>query len=53
MERDLEQDVMAAQEARRLNPRGSVPTFDVGGQALIGFDPRALAAALESAAARR
>ena len=52
-ERDVDTDATAAQEARRLNPRGSVPTFDVGGIPVIGFDPRSLASAMESAAARQ
>ena len=49
-ERDVDTDVMAAQEARRLNPRGGVPTFDVGGTAVVGFLPSHLTAAIQQAA---
>jgi glutaredoxin len=52
-DRDVEADAMAAQEARRLNPRGSVPTFDIAGTALVGFSPRSLTAAIVNAAGNR
>jgi mycoredoxin len=52
VERNVEQDPGAAAEAHRLNPRGSVPTFDVGGTPLIGFDATNLNAAIDRARAR-
>jgi glutaredoxin len=46
-ERDVERDSAAAADALRLNPRRSVPTFDLGGrEVLIGFTPHELEAAL-------
>lgn len=51
-EREVDTDVVAAAEARRLNPRGSVPTFDVAGTTIIGFRPNTLEAAIDAAAAR-
>jgi glutaredoxin len=52
-DRDVEADVMAAQEARRLNPRGSVPTFDIAGTPLVGFSPRSFTAAIVNATSNR
>jgi glutaredoxin len=49
VERDIEQDPSAAAESRRLNPRGSVPTLEVGGRVLVGFDPGRLNAAIAAA----
>lgn len=46
-ERDVERDSEAAADALRLNPRRSVPTFDLGGhEVLIGFTPAELEGAL-------
>lgn len=53
VERDVEKDAEAAVLYRRLNPSGGVPTIDIEGQVFIGFRPRAMAEALETAAARR
>jgi glutaredoxin len=52
VDRDVEMDSSAALEARRLNPRGGVPTFDVAGTPLIGFDAGSLERAIDAAAAR-
>lgn len=46
-ERDVERDSAAAADALRLNPRRSVPTFDLGGhEVLVGFTPHELEEAL-------
>lgn len=34
---DLEQDPSHRAALRRLNPRGSIPTFSIGGKVLVGF----------------
>ena len=46
VEHDVERDPRAAVFFVAVNPRGSVPTFDVGGQILIGFDPERLGDAI-------
>lgn len=49
-ERDVERDSSAAADALRLNPRRSVPTFDLGGrEVLVGFTPHELEDALSRA----
>ena len=35
---------------RALNPRYSVPTFDIEGRVLVGFGPATIEAAIEAAA---
>jgi hypothetical protein len=52
-ERDVERDDRARRAHRRLNPQGSVPTFDAYGEVVNGFDPEVWKAALERGAARR
>jgi glutaredoxin len=52
-ELDVERDERAFRAHRRINPRGSVPTFDAYGEVVDGFDPVAWKAALERGAARR
>jgi glutaredoxin len=42
IEHDVERDPRAAVFFVAVNPHGSVPTFDVGGEILIGFDPKRL-----------
>jgi Glutaredoxin len=51
-ERDVDTDAFAAAEARRLNPRGSIPVIDVAGRILVGFRPATLIAAIQDAARR-
>ncbi len=51
--RDVEVDVRAGRELRSVNPRGSVPMFDVDGRILIGFEPSLLEDAIERAASQR
>ena len=38
-EYDIDRDRDAAARLRRLNPRGSVPTFEIGNETLVGFAP--------------
>jgi glutaredoxin len=52
-ERDVDTDALAASEARRLNPRGSIPTIDVAGTTIVGFRPSAIIAAIQNAAGHR
>jgi glutaredoxin 3 len=52
-ERDVEASVAYSRELHSLNPRGSIPTFDVEGQVLVGFSDCALVRAMEQAARRR
>jgi glutaredoxin len=50
VEHDIERDDRAAAVLFALNPRGSVPMFDVDGQIVIGFEPRELHTAIMHAA---
>lgn len=50
VEHDVERDPRAAVYFVAVNPRGSVPTFEVAGQILIGFDPDRLRAAIDASA---
>ncbi len=50
---DVEQDLRAALRLRRLSPSGNVPTFDVGGTIVVGFDPPELHDAIARAAGVR
>jgi glutaredoxin len=52
-ERDVDTDAFAASDARRLNPKGSIPTIDVAGTTIVGFQPSAIIAAIQNAAGRR
>ncbi|MCZ7679321.1 MAG: glutaredoxin family protein [Sandaracinaceae bacterium] len=52
VEHDVEADARAAQRLRSLNPRGSVPTFEIDGETRIGFSPRNLEIAIDEAARR-
>jgi glutaredoxin len=51
-EYDVEANAAARAEHRRLNPAGGVPTFDIGGEVLVGFSDRGFERALDAAAAR-
>ena len=48
-ERDVEASPENARRMRAINPRGSVPTFDLDGRVLVGFSEPALASALRHA----
>jgi glutaredoxin len=52
-EHDIERSSESARKMRAINPRGSVPTFDVEGQVEVGFSAESLLAAMRSAADRR
>ena len=52
-ELDVESDRWARREHRRLNPRGSVPTFDAYGEVVQGFSPEGFQAALQRGAAKQ
>jgi glutaredoxin len=52
-EHDVETSDESARRMRIINPRGSVPTFDVEGQVEIGFSPGGLLATMQRAEARR
>ena len=52
-EYDIENDSAAKARQRVLNPRGSIPTVDIEGQVLVGFDPQRIEAAIDRAARAR
>lgn len=47
--RDIDSDDVAKARMKRLNPVGSVPTFEIDGRALRGFSEKSLEAALDAA----
>jgi len=53
VEHDVDVDTRASGQHRRLNPRGSVPTIEIDGQVLVGFDARGIERALDRAARAR
>ena len=52
-ERDVETSATYAREMRAINPRGGVPTFQIEGQLLVGFDARQITSTMEREAERR
>lgn len=52
-ELDVDSDTAARKRALALNPQGSVPTFAVDDEVLIGFDPASLEARIDRAVKRR
>jgi glutaredoxin 3 len=52
-ERDIDKDPQARARHRKLNPRGSLPTIEVDGQVLAGFDAARLERALDRAGRAR
>jgi glutaredoxin len=52
-EYDVERDPEAREVAHRLNPRGSVPTIDVDGTVLVGWNETRFQSALQEATDRR
>ncbi len=52
-ERDVESNPANLADCQRLNPRCSIPTLDVGGEAVVGFDEATLRAALQRAAKKQ
>jgi len=53
VEHDVEHDSRAKLRQKSLNPRGSVPTIDIEGQVLVGFNPTKIERAIDHAARRR
>jgi glutaredoxin len=51
-ERDVESSSEYASAMHAINPRGSVPTFDVEGEVMVGFSEQGLVAAMTRAARR-
>jgi len=52
-ERDVDADAQARAAWQRAIPDGTVPAFDIDGQAFGGYDPARIQAALEYAGVRR
>jgi glutaredoxin len=52
-ERNIELSSEYAAKMRAINPRGSIPTFDVEGEVVIGFSERGLVASMQDAARRQ
>lgn len=53
VERDIEQDPANRRAMTAINPRGSVPTIDVDGQVLVGFNERQVGEAITRSVRRR
>jgi glutaredoxin len=51
-ERDIEASSDNARQNRSVNPRGSIPTFDVEGDVMVGFSAGDLTSMIERAAQR-
>lgn len=52
-ERDIESSTENARQVRALNPRGSIPTFDIEGIVMVGFSEQGLIANMRRAATIR
>jgi glutaredoxin 3 len=52
-ERDVEASAINARQMRFINPRGGVPTFNVEGQVLVGFDPNEVMSSIRRATEQR
>jgi glutaredoxin 3 len=52
-ERDVEASTINAREMRTINPRGGVPTFNVEGYVLVGFDPNQVMSSIRRAGEQR
>ena len=53
MEFDVDSNPRAGRILRSLNPRGTIPMFDVDGRILIGFEPTMLENTIRRAAEER
>jgi glutaredoxin len=53
VEHDVEASLSAKEAQKRLNPAGGVPTIDIDGQVLVGFNEASALHALVAAAQRR
>ena len=49
---DIDRRAGAREQLRALNPQGSIPTFDVAGTVLVGFDASRLTTTIDGAARR-
>jgi glutaredoxin 3 len=52
-DRDVDASSEDARALRRLNPRGSIPTFDVDGEVMVGFSEAGFVSVVRRAAASR
>lgn len=52
-ERDVEESPVASRRLHTLNPRGSVPTFEIDHEVLVGFGEGAFESAVDRAATER
>jgi hypothetical protein len=52
-ERDIDATTEYVQQLRLLNQRLSIPTFDVDGNVMVGFNPQRLVLMLRRAVLRR
>jgi glutaredoxin 3 len=50
---NVQRDPGAARRLRDLNPRGSIPTIEVDGKVVVGFDERKLSSMINAAVAKR
>jgi glutathione S-transferase len=50
---DVEASAPGKAELKRINPRGSVPTFVIDGRVKVGFSPGSLRGMIRAAAERR
>ncbi len=50
---DIEKDPAAGAEHKRINRSGSIPTFDIDGQVVVGLNPDRIVAAVRRAAEAR
>jgi glutaredoxin 3 len=53
VDKDVEKNRDAGRAMRKLNPAGTIPTIDIEGQILVGFDARAIEHAIRTAAEKR
>jgi hypothetical protein len=53
IEIDLDKDPSGRSTFQRLNPRGSLPTFDIDGHVLVGWQPAQFRKLVKTAAAER
>jgi glutaredoxin 3 len=53
VDKDIEKSTADNKAMRALNPAGTIPTIDIEGQVLVGFDSRAIERAIRSAAEKR
>jgi glutaredoxin len=52
-DRDVDASSADKQALRRINPKGSIPTFDVEGQVMVGFSEASCINLVQRAAAPR